>query len=263
MYIDTHCHLNFKVFSQDWRQVANQAVSAGVEKMIVVGADMESSIKAVKLAEKHPNLWAAIGIHPHHVQSNIDLEKLEKLAKSKKVAAIGECGLDYHVYEKSRYENLEITPKIKIAQKRLFGQQIQLAKKMNLPIIIHNREAGEDTLDVLRHFSTDDGYYPLGVFHCISGGKKLLKKILEAGFFIGVDGNIVYSQEVQIMAAESPLEKIVLETDAPYLSADRSGDRNTPETVKIVAQYLAKLKNIPIKKVEQQTALNAHQLFKL
>ena len=121
MYIDTHCHLNFKAFEGDWQKVADEAVRAGVNKMIVVGADLETSAKAVELAEKHKNLWAAAGIHPHHCQNKIDMDKLESLAKNKKVVAIGECGLDYHIYEKTKYPDATITPDIKVLQKRLFG----------------------------------------------------------------------------------------------------------------------------------------------
>lgn len=264
MYIDTHCHLNFKAFADDWEQVADAAVRAGVEKMMVVGADLKTSARAVELSGKHNNLFASVGIHPHHCQNKIEIDKLESLAKNKKVVAIGECGLDYHVYEKSKYQDREITAEIKTLQKRLFGQQIQLAKKLNLPLIIHNRAAGEDTLDTLNHFCKSDGRYPQGVFHCISGSKKLLEKILKAGFYIGVDGNIAYSQEVQVLAADAPLERILLETDAPYLTPgpDRSL-RNEPISVKIVAEHLSKLKNMTVEKIEAETTKNAKKLFKI
>lgn len=265
MYIDTHCHLNFKAFEEDWEEIADEAVKAGVKKMIVVGADLETSARAVELAEKHQNLLATVGIHPHHCQNKIDMAKLESLAKGKKVAAIGECGLDYHVYEKTKYPStsLRITPEIKTLQKRLFGQQIQLAKRQNLPLIVHNRAAGEETLDTLNHFCKSDGQYPQGVFHCISGSKKLLKKILQMGFFIGIDGNITYSQEVQALAADAPLNRLLLETDAPYLPPKHDGSRSFPQSVKIVAQFLAKLKGASINQIEVETTKNAIKLFKL
>jgi len=262
MYIDTHCHLNFKAFEGDWQKVADEAVRAGVEKMMVVGADLETSAKAVELAEKHKNLWAAAGIHPHHCQNKIDMDKLESLAKNKKVVAIGECGLDYHIYEKTKYPDATITPDIKVLQKRLFGQQIQLAKKFKLPMIIHNRAAGEDTLDTLKHFCAGDGQYPRGVFHCISGSKKLLTKILGLGFYVGIDGNVTYSQEVQALVKIAPLNRILLETDAPYLSPKHDGSRNFPQSVKIVAQFLAKLKGTSINQIEAKTTKNAKKLFK-
>ncbi|MFH0942750.1 MAG: TatD family hydrolase [Candidatus Beckwithbacteria bacterium] len=263
MYIDTHCHLNFKAFEADWQRVADRAVKAGVTKMIVVGADLETSARAVKLAKKHKNLWAAVGVHPHHGLSEINWKKLEKLAKEEKVAAIGECGLDFHVYQKSKYEKKEISPEVKTAQKKLFGQQIQLAKKLKLAMIIHNRETGEETLDTIKHFCTSDGQYPKGVFHCISGSKKLLSKILEMGFYIGIDGNVTYSQEVKILAKLTPLERMLLETDAPWLSPAPKRDlRNEPISVKIVAQCLARLKKVSIAKIETETTKSAERLFK-
>jgi len=262
MYIDTHCHLNFGAFTEDWKEVADHCVKAGVEKMIVVGADLETSAKAVEIAQKHPALFAGVGVHPHHAPGEFDLKKLKLLAQNKKVVAIGECGLDYHVYKNTKYPNPAITPELKTQQKKIFGLQIQLAKELKLPLIIHNREAGEETLDVLNHFCKDDGVYPPGVFHCISGSKKLLQKILSLGFFIGVDANIVYSSEVQTLASDAPLDRILLETDAPYLGPNRDGARNTPKSVKIVARQIAQLKNLPETEVIAQTAANAQKLFK-
>lgn len=263
MYIDTHCHLNFQAFEKDWQKVADEAIKAGVEKMIVVGADLATSAKAVELAGKHKNLWAAVGIHPHHAQNKIGFDKLKSLARSKKVVAIGECGLDYHEYRNTRYPDPQITPEIKNQQKVLFGQQIQLAKQLKLPLIIHNRETGEDTLDSLNHFCKSDGVYPPGVFHCISGSKKLLEKILQAGFYVGIDGNITYNQEVQALALMTPMNRILLETDAPYLSPQHDGSRNLPQSVKIIAQFLAKLKGASINQIGRETTKNAEKLFKI
>ncbi|MBU2051962.1 TatD family hydrolase [Patescibacteria group bacterium] len=265
MYIDSHCHLNFGAFSKDWQEVTDDCVKAGVEKMIVVGADLETSQKAIEICQKHPALFAAVGVHPHHASGEFDVEKLKQLAQNKKVVAIGETGVDYHVYQKSKYPStaLRINPEMKNRQKIIFGQQIQLAKTLKLPLIIHNREAGEDALDVLEHFCKDDGIYPAGVFHCISGSKKLLQKILALDFYVGVDANITYSQEVQTLVADSPLEKILLETDAPYLTPSRDGSRNTPQSVKMVAQEIARVKHLPENLVIKQTSTNAQRLFKL
>ncbi len=262
MLIDTHCHLNFGVFSDDWQQVADECVKDGIEKMIVVGADLETSAKAVELAQKHDHLYASVGVHPHHAPGEFHPDRLKTLAKAKKVVAVGECGLDYHIYQKSKYPETEITQKMKNEQKTIFGAQIQLAKELKLPLIIHNREAGADTLDVLNHFSKNDGKYPAGVWHCISGGKKLLRQILALGFFVGVDANITYSQEVQVLVAEAPLDKILLETDSPYLTPDRAQLRNTPQSVKIVARHIAKIKNVAENQVIKETTANAQRLFK-
>ncbi len=267
MYIDTHCHLNFAAFADDWRETADQCVKDGIAKMIVVGADLATSQKAVEVCQKHPALFASVGVHPHHAPGEFDLEKLRALAKNKKIVAIGETGVDYHVYQKSKYPEKEITPEQKTSQKTIFGRQIQLAKELKLPLIVHNREAGEDTLDVLNHFCKDDGHYPPGVFHCISGSRKLLQKILALGFYIGVDANITYSQEVQTLAGDAPLDRILLETDSPYLApAPRRagrGVKNTPQSVKIVAQALARIKKMPESDVAQQTTANAQRLFQL
>ncbi|MCX6816999.1 MAG: TatD family hydrolase [Candidatus Beckwithbacteria bacterium] len=273
MFVDTHCHLNFEAFAKDWQSVVEEAKQSGVRKMILVGTDIKTCQKAIEMARETAELYATIGFHPHHVKSLVGLayarvqicqitDQLKKLGKNKKVVAIGECGLDYHVYRKTKYSS-EVTEEEKTLQKQLFGMQTQLAKELKLPLIIHNREAGEETLDTLNHFCKNDGKYPRGVFHCISGSKKLLKKILEMGFFVGVDGNITYSQEVQELAKNAPLDRILLETDAPYLSPKHDGSRNFPQSVKIVAQFLAKLKGTSINQIETQTTKNAEKLFKL
>lgn len=262
MLVDTHCHLNFAAFDEDWREVADEAVKNGVEKMVVVGADLISSAKAVEMARKHDRLYAAVGIHPHHVNGSQALDEVKKLAQNKKVVAIGEVGLDYHVYLKTKYEDNSVTPKLKVKQKQLFGTQIQLAKELNLPLIIHNREAGNDMLDTIEHFSKEDGKLPRGVFHCISGSVKLLEKILNAGFYVGVDANVTYSQEVQLLAKAAPLEKILIETDSPFLSpASSRGLRNTPSNVRIVAEFLGKLKDVAVDRVMAATTKNAQDLF--
>ena len=281
MLIDTHCHLNFEAFATDWQGVVEEAKKAGVRKMIVVGTDIKTCQKAIEIARETEELYATIGFHPHHVKPLVGLayarvqicqitDQLKKLGKNKKVIAIGECGLDYHIYKQTKYPTspeaslgADISQEEKTLQKQLFGMQIQLAKELKLPLIIHNREAGEDTLDTLNHFCKNDGKYPQGVLHCISGSKKLLKKILELGFFIGVDGNITYNQEVQALAKEAPLERILLETDSPYLSPKHDNGRNAPKNIAIIAQWLAKTKGTSINQIEAQTTKNAEKLFKL
>ncbi|MEA3355257.1 MAG: TatD family hydrolase, partial [Patescibacteria group bacterium] len=183
MFIDTHCHLNLKAFEDDWEKVADQAKKSGVKKMLLIGTDFKSSQTAIKMAEKIEGLFAVIGFHPHHCKGlkNIgEMDKVfkdfKKLAKNKKAVAIGECGLDYHVYQKTKYKKTQITEEQKRLQKQIFGKQIQLAKELNLPMVIHNREASKDIVDTIDHFSKNDGKYPRGVFHCISGSKKHLKK---------------------------------------------------------------------------------------
>lgn len=279
MFIDTHTHLNFKAFEDDWQEVVKEASKAGVEKMVVIGTDLKSSKKAIKMAEKTKGLWATVGFHPHHCKSittslyhNIT-EELEKLAKNKKVVGIGECGLDYHVYQKTKYEKVRLDKRQKVLQKIIFGKQIQLAKKLNLPIVIHNRKAQKDILDVIDHFCKSDNKYPKGVFHCVSGSKKYLKAVLKKGFYAGVDGNVTYSEEVRRLIKLIPLDRLLIETDSPYLLPEplRSSNKKVPEllqawknkpvNVKIVTKYIARLKGTSINQIEKQTYNNAKKLF--
>lgn len=275
MFIDTHCHLNFEAFQQDWQEVLQQSISAGVEKMIVVGTNIQTSEKAIEMAKANKALFATVGLHPHHAQSLSSLhyarvqicqitDQLKKLGKNKRVVAIGECGLDYHIYKNTQYPPIEITPLLKNLQKQLFGMQIQLAKELKLPMIIHNREAGEETLDTLEHFCKNDGRYPRGVFHCISGSKKLLQKILKLGFYVGIDANITYSQEVQTLAKLIPLNRLLLETDSPYLSpSPHRNARNTPLNINAAAKSFSQLAHVSINQMETQTTKNANELFQL
>lgn len=271
MLIDTHCHLNFKTFENDWQEVMRRAQKARVKKIIVVGTDWKTSRRAIEMAGQKKEIYATVGFHPHHVGelrkfSNFQFstclrrqvfKDLKKLANNKKVVAIGECGLDYYEYQKN-----QITPKIKNLQKRLFGMQIQLAKELNLPLIIHNREAHEDVLDALDHFCKDDGNYPKGVFHCISGDRKYLNQVLKRGFYIGADGNVTYNKEVKRLVRRVPLERLLVETDSPFLTPEpKRGLRNEPINVKIVAEFLAKLHQTSINQIERLTTENAEALF--
>jgi len=277
MYIDTHCHLNFKAFEDDLLEVVKKSQEAGVEKIIVPGTDLETSKKAVEIAEDIEEVYAVVGFHPHHVKGldRVDgkiKEELKKLAKSKKVVGIGECGLDYYVYQRTKYDKAEITTELKNLQKQLFGMQLQLAKELSLPMVIHNREAAEEILDVMNHFSKGDNKMPRGVFHCISGSKEYLEKILDLGFYIGVDGNVTYSKNVKKLAKKVPLNRLLLETDAPYLTPEpvrsekiNRGEklRNEPISVKITAEYLADLKKVSLDKIIASTTKNAEDLFNI
>ncbi|MEK7622922.1 MAG: TatD family hydrolase [Patescibacteria group bacterium] len=283
MYIDTHCHLNFAAFDLDWQNVVNKTKAAEVEKMIVVGTEIKSSEKAIEMAKSNSNLLATVGFHPHHVRSLIDLayarvqicqitDQLKKLGKNKKVVAIGECGLDYHIYQDSKYpgEAMKVDEKLKNLQKQMFGMQIQLAKELKLPLIIHSRDSHEDVLDTLDHFckpagvGKNDGKMPKAVWHCISGNKKILEKILEKDFYVGVDANITYSTEVQALAKIIPLNRLLLETDSPYLTpTPNRSKRNTPLSVIVIAEIVAKLKKVKPEKVAEKTTENAKRLFNI
>ena len=292
MLIDTHTHLNFKAFKDDWQKVVEKATKAGVEKMIVVGTDLASSRKAVDMAEQHESLYASVGIHPHHArgidngQGKIDklLKDLKHLARHKKVVAIGEVGLDYHRYQNTKFEirnTKQEWEKIKDLQKKLLGMQVGLAKELGKPMILHSREAGGDVLDTIEHFSKKDGKLPRGVWHCFDGSKKYLKKLLQASFYVSFTGNVTYVPDRALVAKEVPLEKLLLETDCPYMkprpvhlggvkSASRrtatirgvvNRDRSMPKDVIIIGQFHAKERGIGLEAVIEQTTINANNLF--
>jgi TatD DNase family protein len=281
MLIDTHTHLNFKAFENDWHEVVERAIKAGVERMVVVGTDLISSKRAVEMADEHPALFAGIGIHPHHARGitraklqmpNL-IDELRKLAGHPRVVAIGEVGLDYHVYKKSKYQTVDDKQnweRLKNLQKRLLGMQVQLAKELKKPMIIHSREAGEEVLDAIEHFSKSDGRLPEGVWHCFEGSKKYLKKVLGGGFYVSFTGNITYVKDRAAVAREAPLERLLLETDCPYMKPRIKGHplpeletgKSEPKDVKILAEFHAKERGISLSKIVKQTAENAEKLFK-
>lgn len=263
--IDVHCHLNFKAFEKDLDEVIQQAFKDDVTKIINVGTKLDSSQKAVDLAEKYENLYAIVGVHPHHADkhdlSSDWLEQLENLAKKPKVLAIGEIGLDYFSYK----SNDVVDPKL---QKEVFEVQIELAHKLKLPLQIHNRHAGKDILEILNHHKNllQD---PPGMFHCFAGDFEILKQALNLGFYIGFDGNITYkglapgeTTALEDIAKFTPLDRILTETDSPYLTPiPHRGERNIPSYVIIIGEFLAKLKNIDFDNLAQITTENANRIF--
>lgn len=244
--IDAHCHLNFQAFEIDLDKVIKEAQEAGVDTIVNVGTKIDSSQKAIELAQKYEGLYAAVGIHPHHADKLEDnwLEELENLAKNEKVIAIGECGLDYFSYKTNGITDKKL-------QKELFQKQIELAIKLKLPLQIHNRQAGDDILEILNHYKNSLPTPP-GVFHCFSGSEDFLKKVLNLGFYIGYDGNVTYkgiakgeAVSLQDLVKLTPVERILTETDAPYLSpVPLRGLRNTPKNVIITSNFIADLKQI-------------------
>ena len=263
--IDVHCHLNFHAFEKDYEKVINSAYDAGVTKIINVGTKIDSSQKAVELARNYENLFAIVGVHPHHadkIESGWEAE-LEKLAKDTKVVGIGECGMDYYRYK----SNDIVDPKV---QKEIFIKQIELAYKLKLPLQIHNRHAGKDILDILinhKSYLSD----PPGMFHCMSGDIDFLKKVLDLGFYVGFDGNITYkgiapgeNTELKDLVKYAPLDRIVTETDSPFLTPQpKRGSRNMPENVIIIGRFIAQINGLTLGQVEEQTTKNAHNVFKL
>ena len=263
--IDTHAHLNFPNFEKDLNKVVKRSIEAGVEKIICVSSNIGDSKRAIEIARKYKGtVFASIGIHPQQTdpENNSSLinqiNELKKLAEQNKIVAIGECGLDFSPAppgEKDRTHK---------DQSFLFRSQVELAKKLNLPILVHSREAFIETVECLMGFKRPACRQAglKGVFHCYSGGKKGIEKINQLGYFFGVDGNLTYDEGLQNVFKLIPLEKIILETDAPFLGpVPFRGERNEPARIKIIAEFLAKLKGITLEKVCRTTTENAQKLF--
>lgn len=260
MYIDTHCHLQFSHFDSDRQMVIGNAKKAGVKKFIVPGVDMRSNTDAIRLASIHPGIvYASIGFHPYEAQTirpevaYKELEALLTLSRNN-IIAIGECGLDYHLYK-----NEDATSKKRI-QKELFIEQLILASKNNLPAIIHVRDAYEDFFDTYDSMNEK----PTGVIHCFSGGLQEARMAKERGLFIGIDGNVTYSKTLQRIVGEIPISMLLLETDAPYLTPKpHQGTRNEPKYIPRIASCIAMLTHKTPESIMTKTTENAKQLFKL
>lgn len=264
--IDVHCHLNFHAFSKDIDEVVKNAREKGVTTIINTGTKIDSSEKAVELSETYDDMYAIVGIHPHHADK-VDLaenwlEELEKLAKKPKVVAIGEIGMDYFSYK----SNGIVDPKL---QKELFEAQIELAHKVNLPLQIHGRHAGKDILEILNHHKNLLQKDNSGMFHCFAGDMDILKGALDLGFCIGFDGNITYpglapgeTVSLSDIAKSTPMERIVTETDSPFLTPiPFRGSRNEPQHVILVGQFLAKIKGVSFEEIVDTTTQNAKRIF--
>ena len=252
--IDTHAHLDFKQFDQDRSKVIDYALSSGVEKIVNIGVDLKSSESSVELADGHDQIYAAVGFHPHDAQGLTEesLKRIAELAKHKKVVAIGEIGLDFY---------RDLSPRDD--QKRAFREQIDLAKELELPIVVHVREAWEEALTILRE--TEAGKFG-GVLHSFSGNSKQAKAAQEMGFHLGLNGTLTYPKSrIQSVAQEISLDSIVVETDCPFLSpVPYRGKRNQPAYVKFVLEKLSDLlQPLTYQDMERITTLNACRLFRL
>ena len=258
IYIDTHCHLNFSQYHSDMEEVIARAFEADVAKLVNIGTNLKASQESVNLASRYQNIFASVGIHPHDARnvSTDTLLQLESLAKDRKVVAIGEIGLDF-------YRNLSS----KEAQKEVFIKQLELALRLEQPIIIHCRDAYKDVLDIL-----DEVYLPKlgdrlpGVIHSFSSGINYLQEFLKRGFYIGFNGMITYPNNDKLIEAvkATPNDRILIETDAPYLSPQAyRGNRNEPMWIIEVAKTIAKIKEISLEDVANLTTNNAIHLFGL
>lgn len=282
MLIDTHTHLDFPEFDKDRERVIQETQKAGI-KVINVGSHQKACQDSVNLAQKYDFIYAAVGIHPHDAEDIKDINKLtdflRHLAKEPKVVAIGECGLDFHPVDQGKLRK-NITSAIKEKQKEVFQAQLKLAQKLNLPVIIHCRSAFAEATadkDVHRDILSAIGgsasggqliksFKLTGVFHCFSGDKDFLAQVLKMGFYIGFCGNLTFKNAKNLweIAKTAPLEKILIETDCPFLSPEPyRGLRNEPKNVRLIAEFLAQLRGIPFEKICQITTENAKILFKV
>jgi TatD DNase family protein len=263
--IDAHCHLQFHSFENDFDEIAKRAFDAGVTRIVNVGTKLDSSYKAVDFANAYKEMYAVVGIHPHHadkIENDNWLIELEELGKHEKVIAIGEIGLDYFSYK----SNGIVDP---IVQKSVFEKQIELAYKVGLPLQIHNRQAGEDIVKILRHHRKSLQEFP-GMFHCFAGDMEILKDALEMGFFIGLDGNVTYkglapgeTTNLKDIAKYIPFDRLIVETDSPFLApVPYRGTRNEPANIIITGKFLAELKNISFESLLAQSTKNVYTLFK-
>ncbi len=254
MLFDTHTHLNAYQFADDLPEVIDRALKEGVSRMVVVGFDRPTIEIAMDLIEKYDFLYASIGWHPVDAidMKDEDLDWIEELAKHPKVVAIGETGLDYH-WDKSP----------KDIQKEVFRKQIRLAKKLQLPLVIHNREATADVVEILKE---ENAAEVGGIMHCFSGSPETALECVKMNFYISLGGPVTFknAKKPKEVANAVPLDRLLIETDCPYLAPHPyRGKRNEPAYVKLVAEEIAALKGLSFEEVAKATTENAERLFGL
>jgi len=256
MIIDTHCHLDSERYDEDLEAVIKRAENDNVKISVIPGADPKDLKRAIEIAEKYENIYFATGIHPYH--SDEWDETIFQYSNHEKCIAVGECGLDYYRLPEDESEKIEEIER----QKRVFRDQIQLAKKLKKPLIVHIRDSSVDAKEILLEEEADEVG---GVLHCYNADEILLS-LADKGFYFGIGGVLTFKNAKKLVNVlpKIPREKIVLETDAPYLTPHpHRGTRNEPAYTKFVAEKIAQLLNIPFESVERETTHNAYKLFKL
>lgn len=251
MIVDTHIHLYDEKFKDQINEIIDNAFNNNVNKLICVGCDYDTSKKCIELASKYPFIYCAVGIHPSEVQKEEDLELswIYELAKNDKVVAIGEIGLDYY-WDKSYTE----------LQKSFFIKQIQIANKLNLPVIIHSRDAHLDTYEILKQNRCR------GVLHCYSSSLELAREYVKMGMYLGIGGVLTFtnSKEIKRVVEEIDIDHLVTETDAPYLApVPYRGKINKPEYLHLIIEKISTLKNQNKEIIEEKLYNNAHRLFNI
>ncbi len=252
MYFDTHAHYDDKQFDTDREELLNSLPSKGIELVVLPGCDVMSSERAIAIAESHDYIYAAVGVHPGELADYKpgDLERIEQLAANEKCVAIGEIGLDYY-WDDSRKEE----------QKQLLRDQMELALRLDKPVIIHDREAHADSMEILFQ-------YPelRGVFHCFSGSKEMAQELLKRGWYLGFDGPVTYKNARKALEVLEicPMDRLLIETDSPYLSpVPMRGKRNDSSNLKYVVEKIAEVKGISPELAAAQSLENGKRLFNI
>ncbi|NLU52278.1 MAG: TatD family hydrolase [Clostridiaceae bacterium] len=251
---DSHAHYDDEKFDADRDQVLLECVNSGVTHIVNAGCDLESSKKSLELSEKYPFVYAAVGVHPHEASgcSENTLDEIKALAGKEKVVAIGEIGLDYHY---------DFSPRD--VQKEVFAKQIALARELNLPIIVHDRESHRDVLDILK---SERAYETGGVLHCFSGSVEMAREAFELGFKIGIGGAVTFKnarKSIEVVQF-APLDMLLVETDCPYMTPEPyRGRRNWSGYIKLILQKMAEIKGIDYSEIEEATTNNAKRLFRV
>jgi TatD DNase family protein len=259
MLIDTHAHLDYTDYDPDRAEVIARATEAGVTEIISIGTRIDSSARAVELAENFPNIWATVGIHPCEVDEAPDdaIERLRALAQSRRVVALGEIGLDYHHLPENP---AEIAPN-KQRQATLFRQQLELSAELGLNAVIHQRDSWDDTLAILRDFTGR----VRGVFHCFGGTIEQAREVIALGHLVSFTGIITFknARQVQATAQDIPFHQFMVETDCPYLAPtpDR-GKRCEPAHTRRVAIQIAQLRGNTVEEIAERTTETARGFFK-
>jgi TatD DNase family protein len=254
MLIDTHAHLDMEPFNEDRASVLERAVKGGVTHIITIGIDLDSSRSALELSREYDFIYASVGYHPHnaHGCSPASLDKLARMASEPKIVAWGEIGLDFY----RRYSPPE-------DQSKLFLSQLEIANDIDMPVIIHDREAHEEVFSILKKMGKGERK---GIIHCFSGDIELALALIELGYFISIPGTVTYKKAsvVKEVASSIPLECMLIETDAPFLApVPKRGKRNEPLFVTYTAKEIARLRNIDFQELARQTSENAKDIFGL
>lgn len=254
MIIDTHAHYGDEQFDKDRKELLNSMIDNGIEKIVEVGADMDTSRDVIRLLKEYPFLYGAVGVHPSSTKkmTDEDIFELKRLSKNERVVAIGEIGLDYY-YEQPDKE----------VQKRWFVKQLELAREVKLPVIIHSRDAASDTLAIMKEQKAEDIG---GVIHCFSYPIEIAKEYLDMGFYLGVGGIVTFKNARKLVEVVeyAPITAIVLETDCPYLSPEPNrGQRNSSRNLSYVVQKIAQIKGMEEEEVIRITTENAKKLYRL